>query len=203
MQYFILPTKTTNVINRTVRDLIWGSTADKRKIHLPNWFTISQPKKHGGIQINDSKLQNHALLPNLAWSFHSILQSLFGSPCLFLNTYKLLTLVILTYLLQNIPTLSSGEVFFTIRPPSPNTEDGLLVMAVRLESGWIARLLLSPPFNFYFLGPLKILDHCLNVNRIIPSTILKRIQDTPIPSINIVQYITVIPCAGLHYQVQI
>lgn len=51
MQCCILPVKTTNQINKTIRDFAWGSSDKGRKIHLLNWVTVTLPKKLRGLQI--------------------------------------------------------------------------------------------------------------------------------------------------------
>lgn len=67
MQCHTLPTKTTNSINKTIRDFIWSSSNKGRKIHLLNCNIITLPKKSGGLQIRDAKYQNITLLGSLAW----------------------------------------------------------------------------------------------------------------------------------------
>lgn len=44
MQYFCLPAKTNNMIDKIQRDFIWGSTSHKRKIHYVVWKIIVSPK---------------------------------------------------------------------------------------------------------------------------------------------------------------
>lgn len=66
-----LPTKTTNSINKTIWDFIWGSSDKGRRIHLLNWNIITLPKKLGGLQIQYAKYQNTTLLSSLARWFHS------------------------------------------------------------------------------------------------------------------------------------
>lgn len=42
MQCFNLPSKTTKMINRIVRDFIWGSCNNKIKNDLINWQRVTQ-----------------------------------------------------------------------------------------------------------------------------------------------------------------
>lgn len=69
MYCFNLPAKTSEIINKIVRDFILGSCKDKGKIHLVICQIITPPKKNGGLQIRDAILQNKALLASLAWRF--------------------------------------------------------------------------------------------------------------------------------------
>lgn len=69
MQCHILPVRTTQNINKLIRNFIWGSTIEKRKIHSVNWATITKFKNQGGIQICDTKFQNLSLISGLAWRF--------------------------------------------------------------------------------------------------------------------------------------
>lgn len=67
MQYIKLPTKITNSINKIQRDFIWGTIAEKRKIHLISWDTITKGKEEGGLGLHKSEVKNRALLASLAW----------------------------------------------------------------------------------------------------------------------------------------
>lgn len=71
MQCHNLHTKTTNSINKTIRDFIWGSSDKGRRIHLLHWNITTLPRKLGGLQIWYAKYQNTTLLSSLAWRFHS------------------------------------------------------------------------------------------------------------------------------------
>lgn len=44
MQCNILPIRTTQNINKLIKNFIWGSTTEKRKIHSVNWATITKFK---------------------------------------------------------------------------------------------------------------------------------------------------------------
>lgn len=44
MQYFNLPKKTCNSIDKIQRDFIWGSTNQKRKTHIVSWEKTTTPK---------------------------------------------------------------------------------------------------------------------------------------------------------------
>ncbi|KAK4724051.1 hypothetical protein R3W88_026830 [Solanum pinnatisectum] len=42
MQYINIPVGVLNKINKIQRDFIWGTTAEKRKMHLVGWNTITK-----------------------------------------------------------------------------------------------------------------------------------------------------------------
>lgn len=69
MQCLVLPSKTSETINRIVRNFIWGSSNEERKIHLLKWDTITLPKNLGGLQLRENKAHNLSLLGSLAWRF--------------------------------------------------------------------------------------------------------------------------------------
>ena len=70
MQCAALPSKITQSINRLSRNFIWGTTDDKKKLHLVSWKKITKPKKDGGIGLQSAKEKNLALLAKLNWRFH-------------------------------------------------------------------------------------------------------------------------------------
>ena len=70
MQCTALPSKITQSIDRLCRNIIWGTTDDKKKLHLVSWKKITKPKKDGGIGLQSAKEKNLALLAKLNWRFH-------------------------------------------------------------------------------------------------------------------------------------
>ncbi|CAI0548092.1 unnamed protein product, partial [Linum tenue] len=69
MQTTYLPISICDAIDRRVRSFIWGSTADKRKIHLVHWEGICRPKHEGGLGLRQAHELNLAFLAKLAWGF--------------------------------------------------------------------------------------------------------------------------------------
>lgn len=51
MQSTRIPRSLCNAIDQRVRSFIWGSTSEKRKIHLVNWDTIFRSRVVGGLGI--------------------------------------------------------------------------------------------------------------------------------------------------------
>lgn len=69
MQCFSLPTKTTNNINKIIRNFIWGSTLSKKKIHYVSCSSIIKPKNQGDLHFRDAKYHNQVFLSSLSWRF--------------------------------------------------------------------------------------------------------------------------------------
>ena len=46
---------------------LWGSTNEKRRIHLVGWEKVIRPKEEGGLEIQLAKAKNLALLAKLNW----------------------------------------------------------------------------------------------------------------------------------------
>ena len=67
MRCHALPIKVCNAIDKLVRDFLWGSTNEKRKLHLVNWHTVTLPKDWGGLGLFQMRYRNQALLAKLCW----------------------------------------------------------------------------------------------------------------------------------------
>lgn len=49
MQFTLLPSKFFKEIDKLQRNFIWGTTDQKKKLHLLNWSTITTNKASGGL----------------------------------------------------------------------------------------------------------------------------------------------------------
>ena len=49
MQFHALPIKVCEAIDKLIRDFLWGSIAENRRMHMVNWNTITLPKDKGGL----------------------------------------------------------------------------------------------------------------------------------------------------------
>lgn len=67
MQYVKLPTTITKKIDQIQRNFIWGSTRDKRKLHMIDWKTLANKKVDRGLGGQRAEVKNNALLAKLAW----------------------------------------------------------------------------------------------------------------------------------------
>lgn len=63
------PKMVTNQIERIMRDFLWGSSRDKRKIHWVNWKDICKPMVNGGLGIRSVANINRALVNKWIWRF--------------------------------------------------------------------------------------------------------------------------------------
>ena len=65
MQGVALPSHICDKLDEVNRDFLWGSTSEKRKLHLIGWSKIVRPKEDGGLEIQAAKAKNLALLAKL------------------------------------------------------------------------------------------------------------------------------------------
>ena len=65
MQCHTLPVKVCNSIDKKMRNFFWGSTEEKKKMHMVNWHTVTQPKELGGLGLFQTRHRNQALLAKL------------------------------------------------------------------------------------------------------------------------------------------
>jgi ribonuclease HI len=67
MQNVALPTKICSKLDKINRDFIWGSTVEKKKMHMISWDKVCRPKDLGGLGLYTTKSRNIALLAKLNW----------------------------------------------------------------------------------------------------------------------------------------
>ena len=67
---------TCNRIDRIIRDLWQGNTAEVRKLHTIAWDTICQPKEIGGVGIRKTEQFNQPLIAKQYWRITQNPQSL-------------------------------------------------------------------------------------------------------------------------------
>lgn len=67
MQIQRLLTKVHKELDGAVRQCIYGSSVEKRSIHLLNWDTLCKSKADGGAGLQRSEHMNKAMLSKLAW----------------------------------------------------------------------------------------------------------------------------------------
>ena len=65
MQGSALPTHLCEKLDKVNQDFLWGSTCEKRKLHLVGWNKIIKSKEEGGLHIQIAKAKNIALLAKL------------------------------------------------------------------------------------------------------------------------------------------
>ena len=67
MQGALLPSRVCQELDRAHRNFLWGSTPEKRKMHMVNWDKVTLPTDHGGLGIHASRPRNLSLLAKLNW----------------------------------------------------------------------------------------------------------------------------------------
>jgi len=67
MQMIKLPRTITKKIDQIQRNFIWGSTSEKRKLHMVKWKVVTSKKNEEGLGVQRSETKNLALLSKLAW----------------------------------------------------------------------------------------------------------------------------------------
>jgi len=65
MQGAALPTDVCEKLDKINRDFLWGSSPEKRKMHLVGWSKIIKSKEEGGLGIQVAKAKNITLLAKL------------------------------------------------------------------------------------------------------------------------------------------
>ena len=69
MQGVALPSHLCDKLDKISRDFLWGTTQEKKKMHMEGWSKIIKPKDEGlGIQAANAK--NVALLAKLNWRMY-------------------------------------------------------------------------------------------------------------------------------------
>ncbi|KAG5628011.1 hypothetical protein H5410_013229 [Solanum commersonii] len=66
MQYIKLLPNINNHIDRVQQNFIWGTTNEKRKLHLISWDTVTKNKKADGLGVQNSRVRNNDILTKLA-----------------------------------------------------------------------------------------------------------------------------------------
>lgn len=67
MQRTLIPQKVCSTMDRMVRNVLWGSTEEHRRIHPVNWETVTLPKTSSGLGIRCAEGRNLTPLGNFAW----------------------------------------------------------------------------------------------------------------------------------------
>ena len=65
-----LPPKITQNIDKLCRNFLWGSTEEKKKLHLTSWKKITKPKNEGGLRLQAAREKNVAFSTKFNWRLH-------------------------------------------------------------------------------------------------------------------------------------
>uniref|UniRef100_A0A2N9H633 CCHC-type domain-containing protein n=1 Tax=Fagus sylvatica TaxID=28930 RepID=A0A2N9H633_FAGSY len=63
----IIPSRVCSELDKLNRNFLWGSTDEKKKMHMVGWSKVCRAKKLGGLGIYATKPRNIALLSKLNW----------------------------------------------------------------------------------------------------------------------------------------
>ena len=69
-------------LDKINRDFLWGSTREKKKLHLVGWSKIIKPKEEGGLRIQAAREKNLALLAKLNWRMYKKKEALWANVIL-------------------------------------------------------------------------------------------------------------------------
>ncbi|CAN1818414.1 Putative ribonuclease H protein At1g65750 [Linum perenne] len=69
MQTVVLSLPTCEEIDKRVKNYIWGSPLEERKLHLISWGRIYSPKVCGGLGFRNAGKLNKAYLVKMAFIF--------------------------------------------------------------------------------------------------------------------------------------
>lgn len=69
MQCIALQPKILHGVDRLNKNFLWGSSENKKKLHLVGWDKITRDKEEGGLGIQATKPKDTALLAKLNWRF--------------------------------------------------------------------------------------------------------------------------------------
>ncbi|XP_075659165.1 uncharacterized protein LOC142629055 [Castanea sativa] len=70
MQGAALPIHVCEKLDKINREFLWGSTNERRKMHMVGWSKIVKSKDEGGLGIQEARAKNIALLSKLNWRMY-------------------------------------------------------------------------------------------------------------------------------------
>lgn len=82
MQGVTLPSHLCSKIDKINRDFLWGSTEEKRRLHLVRWSKVIKAKEEGGLGIQAARAKNIAMLAKLNWRLYQEKDSLWAKVIL-------------------------------------------------------------------------------------------------------------------------
>ena len=67
MQGCILPSRIHSNFDKISRNFLWGSTEEKKKLHMIGWNKVTKLKNRGGLGLHAAKERNTTLAAKLCW----------------------------------------------------------------------------------------------------------------------------------------
>ena len=186
MQGALLLAKVCTEIDKANRNFLWGSTPEKRKIHLANQNAVTLPKEHGGHGLHESRPKNLAVLAKLNWRL------LFedSSPW---------ALVLKAKYLSNNPWSSKGAyscTWATCKAVKPLLDTGLrkVITSGTSTSFWFNKWSLNGTLRFHLHEPLNLDEEHQLVSHMIDSNGNQNFHpsfDLPTHILNILQAVLI------------
>ena len=85
MQGAALPIYVCQKLDKINRDFLWSFTNEKRRMQMVGWNKIVKSKEEGGLEIQEARAKNIALLSKLNWRMYQEQEALW--PKVILNKY--------------------------------------------------------------------------------------------------------------------
>lgn len=82
MSSFLLPKSITEEVTKKIKNFLWNSFPQGKKLSPMQWSVVTKPKKLGGLGIKDLRLSNKAFMQKHIWRL------LTDSTSLWARTYK-------------------------------------------------------------------------------------------------------------------
>ena len=67
-----------NNIDQKVRNFIWGSSQEKKKVHIARWEIVTNTKEIGGLGIRSTRNINIAFMAKLGWRLITVTKDLWA-----------------------------------------------------------------------------------------------------------------------------
>ena len=67
MQGCILPSRIHVNLDKVCRNFLWGTTDEKKKLHMVGWNKVTKPKNRGRLGLHAAKERNTTLAAKLSW----------------------------------------------------------------------------------------------------------------------------------------
>ena len=70
MQGVVLPVHVCEKLDKINWDFLWGSTNERRRMHMVGWSKIVKSKEEGGLGLQEARAKNIVLLSKLNWTMN-------------------------------------------------------------------------------------------------------------------------------------
>lgn len=82
MQGVALSSHLCEKLDKVNKDFLWGSSMERRKLHLVGWSKIIRPQNEGALDIQETGAKNIALLAKLNWRLYQDKDSMWAKVLL-------------------------------------------------------------------------------------------------------------------------